>query len=188
MPVPPRHLRLVPPSRALLADYADALARGWSPNTEKDVSRQQLGWLRRDPAAFLADLVSQQGRIAVGDGRIVPRLPFFLFWITDGDFAGSINLRYRPGSETLPDYCSGHIGYAVVPWKRRRGYATWALGAILAMAPEVGLRRVSITCDEDNDASRRVIEANGGRLVGLMPNRLLTGRRKLVFHIMLDKD
>jgi hypothetical protein len=33
-----------------------------------------------------------------------------------------------------------------------------------------------------------VIEANGGRLVGLMPNRLLTGRRKLVFHIMLDKD
>ncbi len=186
MPMPPRQPRLVPPSRALLAGYADALARGWSPNTEQDVSRQELARLRRDPEAFLADLVSQEGRIAVGDGRIVPRLPFCLLWITDGSFSGSINLRYQPGSEALPDYCSGHIGYAVVPWKRGRGYATWALGAILGMAPEVGLRWVTITCNEDNDASRRVIEANGGRLMGLAPAPSATGNRKLVFRIMLE--
>ncbi len=185
MPAARRPLRLVPPCRALLGGYADALARGWSPNTEQDVSRQELASLRRDPGAFVADLVSQEGSIVLGDGRIVPRLPFRLFWIHDGAFVGSINFRYRPGTEALPDYCSGHIGYAVVPWKRRRGYATWALGAVLAMAPEIGLPGVIVTCDEDNDASRRVIEANGGRLVELRPHPRDAGRQKLVFRISL---
>jgi predicted acetyltransferase len=51
-------------------------------------------------------------------------LPFRLFWIHDGDFCGSINLRFVRGSEELPPCVSGHVGSAVVPWKRRRGYAT----------------------------------------------------------------
>jgi predicted acetyltransferase len=70
-----------------------------------------------------------------------------------------------------------------VPWKRRRGYATRALALILPVACEVGLRRVEITCDEDNEASRRVILANGGALAGIRP--MFGGKPKLVFHIDL---
>jgi predicted acetyltransferase len=51
-----------------------------------------------------------------------------------------------------------------VPWKRRRGFATQALGEILLDAKAEGLRYVEITTRPDNLPSRRVIEANGGVL------------------------
>jgi predicted acetyltransferase len=92
----------------------------------------------------------------------VKRLPSRVFWIDDGEVSGYLNLRWQPGTDALPPYCLGHIGYAVVPWKRRRGYATGALALVLPVAREVGLPRVNITCNEDNEPSRRVIVANGG--------------------------
>ena len=59
----------------------------------------------------------------------------------------------------------GHIGFAVVPWKRRRGYATRALALLLSQIGDKGLAFVELTTDEDNAASQRVIQANGGQLV-----------------------
>jgi hypothetical protein len=59
----------------------------------------------------------------------------------------------------LPDNVLGHIGFAVVCWKRRRSHATQALALMLPVAREVGLTRVEITTDTDNTASQRVIEA-----------------------------
>lgn len=59
----------------------------------------------------------------------------------------------------------GHIGYAVVPWKRGRGYATQALGLMLGEARREGLPYVELTTDPDNEASQKVIRANGGLLV-----------------------
>jgi predicted acetyltransferase len=83
----------------------------------------------------------------------------------DGEFCGTIGFRWRPGTETLPPTCLGHIGYAVVPWKRGRGYATRALRLLLPEAKAEGLRYVEITTEPDNPASMRVIEKNGGILV-----------------------
>ena len=54
---------------------------------------------------------------------------------------------------------------------------------ILPVAREVGLSRVEITCDQDNEPSRRVIEKNGGVLTG---RRLEARNTKLVFHIDLS--
>jgi len=176
-------LRLVAPSLDRLRGYAAALATGWSPDTTQDVSAAQLAALRRDPVAFLAELTRQDGTIVTASGTAVPRLPSRVFWLDDGDFCGVINLRFVPGSDELPDYVSGHIGYAVVPWKRRRGYATRALALILPVACEVGLRHVEITCDDDNDPSRRVILKNGGVPAGARP--MPGGRTKLVFSLAL---
>lgn len=176
-------LRLVPPSLDRLPQYEAALAAGWSPDTERDVSAEQLRWARRDPRGFLAELTRQKGTILTAAGQTVSRLPSRLFWIDDDEFCGVANLRFTPGSEALPPHVSGHIGYAVVPWKQRRGYATRALALLLPVAREVGLRRVEVTCDDDNEASRRVILRNGGMPAG---SRIEAGgKRKLVFYIEL---
>ena len=47
---------------------------------------------------------------------------------------------------------------------RRRGHASAMLAAALPVAHELGIDPALVTCDEDNIASRKVIEANGGVL------------------------
>jgi predicted acetyltransferase len=157
------------PSDAELPGYVDALERGWSPNTlDADAGYVELEWLRRDPAAFLASLVDRERTgepIRLPDGSFAERIPGYRKWMWDGHFCGSIGFRWQPGTEELPSHVLGHVGYSVVPWKRRRGYATSALRAILPDAAAEGLRWVEVTTDVDNLASQGVIEAVGGALV-----------------------
>jgi predicted acetyltransferase len=178
-------LRLVLPSLAGIAGYVEALEKGWSPDTTRDVSGEQLALYRRDPATLIDELTRQDGTIKTASGEVVPRLPSRVFWLDDGEFCGSINLRFAPGTDALPAQVSGHVGYAVVPWKRRRGYATEALWLLLPVARELGLGRMQVTCDEDNDPSRRVIEANGGVLERRYADE--NGKAKLSYWVDLTR-
>ncbi len=158
-------LKLLTPRRALLSDYAKALETGWSPNTTRNVSPEHLQSIGADPDTFLRDLLDLAGIVILSDGTEVPRIPFRLFWLWDGDFCGSINLRWQPGTQALPEHVLGHVGYSVVPWKRGRGYATAALRMVLAEARSVELGQIEVTTDVRNVASQRVIEKAGGRLI-----------------------
>lgn len=83
-------------------------------------------------------------------------------WWADGEqFLGRLAIRHRltPALETM----GGHIGCDVRPSARRRGYATAMLAAALPIAASLGIFRALVICDITNVASRRVIEANGGR-------------------------
>jgi len=163
-----RGMDLLPPSTTELPSFVDALRRGWSPSTEHDISAEVLAEIEADPDEFLAgtDDRDPQGRtVTLPDGTVVPRLPGFVRWMWDGEFAGAINIRWQAGTTELPPTCLGHIGYSVVPWKQRRGYATDALRLLLVEARATGLPWVEITTDPDNIASQRVIEANAGELV-----------------------
>ena len=162
-------MHLVWPARAYLASYVAALERGWSPdNTRPEAGKDELRQIAADADGFLAGLVDRDpaGRVVtLADGSTVPRLPGYCRWMWDGEFCGSIGFRWQRGTEALPPQCLGHIGYAVVPWKRRRGYATQALAEVLPDAKAEGLRYVELTTVPDNVISQRVIENNGGVFV-----------------------
>lgn len=183
-------IELVWPSVAYLPEYAAALRRGWSPdNLREEAAAEELARIASDATAFVASLVDRTaagGPIMLPDGTTVKRLPGFRQWIWDGEFCGSIGFRWQPGTEVLPPYCLGHIGYAVVPWKRGRGYATEALCKLLPEAKAEGLRYVEITTLPGNVPSQRVILANGGVLVEeFTAPASLGGRRHLRYRVPL---
>jgi predicted acetyltransferase len=160
---------VIRPGPEHVAGYLNALRRGWSPDTNHiGVDNDAIDRVTSDPGKLLAltdDRAAAGDPVRQPDGSTVPRLPGLTRWMWDGEFAGSINLRWQRGTTDLPPTCLGHIGYAVVPWRRRRGYATAALAAMLPIAAGEGLPFIEITTDLDNVASRRVAEANGAILV-----------------------
>jgi predicted acetyltransferase len=85
----------------------------------------------------------------------------YLWWIDGDTFLGRLSIRHRLAPEPAGSR-NGHIGYEVRPSARRQGHATAMLGASLPWARRIGLDSVLLTCDDDNLASRRTIELNGG--------------------------
>jgi predicted acetyltransferase len=160
---------LVWPAAQYLPGYVHALQQGWSPdNLRPQAALDDLARIAEDPDRFLSEQVDREAKgpsITLPDGSTVPRLPGYSRWMWDGEFCGSIGFRWQPGTAELPPHCLGHVGYSVVPWKRGRGYATRALQLLLPQAGEEGLAYIELTTDSDNIASRRVIEANGGKLI-----------------------
>jgi predicted acetyltransferase len=160
---------LVWPSAEYLPAYVHALQQGWSPdNLRPQKALDELARIAQDPDRFLSEQVDREAKgppLTLPDGSTVPRLPGYWQWMWDGEFCGAIGLRWQSGTTELPPYCLGHVGYSVVPWKRRRGYATRALQLMLPQARQEGLAYIELTTDSDNIASRRVIEANGGKLI-----------------------
>jgi len=183
-------MHLVKPGLDYLPSYKAALERGWSPDNVRllAATREQLAAIEADPTAFVASLDDPETKgapIPLPDGRLMARLPSFRRWMWDGDFAGSIGLRWQYGTSELPPHVPGHIGYAVVPWKRRRGYATEALRLMLGEARAIGLDHVELTAEAGNLASQQVVLANGGGEIQRFVDDLHGGRESIRFRIPL---
>jgi len=58
----------------------------------------------------------------------------------------------------------GIIGYYIRPSQRRKGYGSLILALSLDKAKQLGLKKVLVTCNDDNVASIKIIERNGGKL------------------------
>jgi len=86
----------------------------------------------------------------------------FLVAEVDGVPVGRVSIRHELNEQLLQ--VNGHVGYAVAPEHRRRGYATEILHQAVRRLAARGVDRVLVTCDEDNAGSAAVIEANGGVL------------------------
>lgn len=105
---------------------------------------------------------------SIGKNLKEGHIPSIEFWMIDADgFAGRIilGLTFTPTPERL----GHHVGYAVRPSKRRRGYATEALQYLLDEARTLKIDKLMPTCGPANVASRKVIESNGGVLLDSLP-------------------
>jgi predicted acetyltransferase len=93
----------------------------------------------------------------------VHHVPQTVMWGTwKNEFAGLISIRHTLNDDLK--IMGGHIGYDTRPLFRGKGIATLMLKAALPIAKQIGLTRVLLTCNDDNIASIKVIEKNGGLL------------------------
>lgn len=90
-------------------------------------------------------------------------VPYHTYWLTnvEGQLLGVIRVRTSIDNDYVEKY-AGHIGYDVSPLHRQRGYGREILRLGLDKARMLGLHKVLITCDCDNEGSIKIIESNGG--------------------------
>ena len=73
---------------------------------------------------------------------------------------GGISIRQELNDILLT--FGGHIGYLIRPSERKKGYGTLMLSLALKECAKFGINKVLVTCREENIASAKVIENNGG--------------------------
>lgn len=98
----------------------------------------------------------------------------------DNYIVGMIDIRHY-----LNEYLTqvgGHIGYGVRKTERNKGYAKQMLKLALEKCKELKIKRVLITCDEDNIASEKVILSANAKLEDI---RNIDGENKKRFWIDL---
>ena len=99
----------------------------------------------------------------------------------DNYIVGMIDIRHY-----LNEYLTqvgGHIGYGVRKTERNKGYAKQMLKLALEKCKELKIKKVLITCDEDNIASEKVILSVNAKLEDI---RNVDGENKKRFWIDLQ--
>ncbi len=114
-----------------------------------------------DDSVSFSDYVDQLLGHSRGIGIPADWVPnTFFVGVVDGVVVGRLSLRHSLNNFLAK--VGGHIGYGVIPSKRRNGYATEMLRQVIPICATLGISKALVTCDEQNMASRKVIEACGG--------------------------
>jgi predicted acetyltransferase len=107
-----------------------------------------------------------QNRLDWKKGKNLPKdwVPGSTFWLVRDDnvILGTSSLRHELNEHLRK--VGGHIGFNIRPSERQKGYGTAILALTLEKAKDLGLKRVLVTCDDNNIASAKIIEKNGGIL------------------------
>jgi predicted acetyltransferase len=152
--------QLVSPDIRYRDSYAASLREGLhlEPAKEEDILLAE-----KDFAAYLKKRNDMSRKIVLPNGKLVKKLPQMDFWLVDGEkFLGMTSLRPQ-----LNEYLSqrgGNIGYAVRKSERCKGYGALILKLVLPHARTAGLKKVLITCHDENTGSIKIIEGAGGVL------------------------
>ena len=160
--------RLLPPATGVQASFLTAMkefqaeGRGEADDNSmlgREIHRSSGRW--DDPAEFASYVRRLRADALEQSPRPKGHVPATTLWWTDGEeYLGRLAIRHRLTARLRE--VGGHIGYDVRPSARGRGHATAMLAAALPVAHRLGVDPALLTCDEDNVASRKVIEANGG--------------------------
>ena len=112
---------------------------------------------------------------------LVPSSTYLAVREKDNYIVGMIDIRHY-----LNEYLTqvgGHIGYGVRKTERNKGYAKQMLKLALEKCKELKIKKVLITCDEDNIASEKVILSANAKLEDI---RNVDGENKTRFWIDLQ--
>jgi predicted acetyltransferase len=150
-------MELVKPDKKYLPSFLEAV-KEWDPMRNQfylDLTESE----QADGESYVQKLLDEE----LGKGLPVGWVPATRLWMVEGDrFYGTLSIRHELTEDLRK--VGGHIGYDIKPSERGKGYGTLQLKLGLEKAKQMGINEVLITCDAGNTASRKIIEANGGKL------------------------
>lgn len=143
---------------------------------------RELEELRYAFPSYISRLLSESQGKHLPDGFV----PQTTYWLVEGDeFVGRVSIRHILNKQLEKE--GGHIGFDIRPSKRKKGYGKKILELALPKALELGLAKVLITCNDNNEASIKIIKANKG----VFQDKLKMGGgrpSKLRFWVQLKKE
>lgn len=152
--------KLVSPDIRWRDSYVEALREGLHLEPK---SEEYISLIETDFDEYLRQRYDVSKPYINPDGSSSTRVPHSDFWLVEGDrFLGMINVRHHLNDNLLK--FGGHIGYAVRASERRKGYGALMLQLALPKVKALGLDKVLLTCNDDNEGSARIIEGAGGVL------------------------
>ena len=148
-------------------EYASQIADYRKEMLDAGSSMDGTGSLKvmENPYDYIAKCRNYEKKETLPEGRVIAT-QFLFIRRSDSKIVGMIQVRHY-FNEYLEKY-SGHIGYSVRPSERRKGYAKTMLKMALPFCNSIGLDKVLITCNEDNEGSERTIRANGGEFESII--------------------
>ncbi|KHF17009.1 GNAT family N-acetyltransferase [Vibrio parahaemolyticus] len=120
-------------------------------------------------ALRFSNYVTRLSEESQGINLRVGYVPCDHFWLVSAqkEIVGAVRVRHNIDNDCLSQE-AGHIGYDISPSFRGLGYGKLMLSLALPKAKALGISKALITADEDNMASRKVIEANDGKLESIV--------------------
>jgi len=149
-------IRLVKPTARYQKSFIAAMKEFKRKEREIGIDIRKL---QKNFPEFVARIRSNEKRDNLTKGQVLSSY----YWLIDkSEFIGDITIRHKL-TEMLSKE-GGHIDYGIKPTKRRKGYGIKILALALRKAKTLGIKKVLITCDDNNIGSWKIIEANGGIL------------------------
>lgn len=115
------------------------------------------------PETKFSDHLERLRKNKLGLDLVEGRVPSNIFYgFYNGDIVGRVSIRHSLNAFLLER--GGHIGYSVARKFRQRGFATKMFEFSLAYCKSLKLDQVLVTCDDQNEASIRIIEKFNAKL------------------------
>lgn len=156
-------IALVKPSARYKESFLKAEKEYQKEGWHKDLNLSQI---RKDFPEFIKKFRNYE------KGHNLPKdnSSLIIYWLVDDEkFIGHLSVRSFVDKELMK--IRGHIGYSIRKSERQKGYGKKILKLGLLKAQKLGFKKVLVTCDDDNVASRKIIEANGGIFRNKIPNK-----------------
>lgn len=104
-------------------------------------------------------LTKESEGVDLAPGRVAHTM---LYGFLDNEIIGRVSVRHELNDSLRKR--GGHIGYAVAPRFRGKGYATEMVRQALEFCKDKGMDSIMVTCADDNVPSWKIIERFGGKL------------------------
>jgi len=136
---------LAAPALRYKSSYLSALREGFRRGDQPTSTPREIRAIEADFSGYIAERTDQSGTVTLPTGDIVPKVPFGVFWLVEGDaFIGEAGVRFALNAFLTK--IGGHVGYGIRPSRQRQGYGKLILKLALEECRHRGIERALVTC------------------------------------------